>query len=214
MRPSSRMLSLAGLAVGALITAAACSSASATPASSVLGATSVPTTVAPTLAMSTAAPSEGASAMMSGGSGSLTLAETTTSLGTFLTGANGMTLYFFSQDSADKSSCSGQCAKFWPPLTVGSGASATGPADATKGFGTINRDDGTTQVTYNHLPLYYFANDTAAGQTNGQGVQGSWGVALVDGTLNVSKPASAATPAPAASAAAAATPGGGGYTSY
>ena len=41
-------------------------------------------------------------------------------------------------------------------------------------LGTITRDDGTTQVTYNGWPLYYFAGDTAAGDTTGQGMEGVW----------------------------------------
>ena len=41
-------------------------------------------------------------------------------------------------------------------------------------LGTITRDDGTTQITYNGWPLYYFADDTAAGDTNGQGMEGVW----------------------------------------
>jgi predicted lipoprotein with Yx(FWY)xxD motif len=35
-------------------------------------------------------------------------------------------------------------------------------------LGTITRaDDGTTQVTYNGLPLYFFIGDTAPGDSNG-----------------------------------------------
>jgi len=41
-------------------------------------------------------------------------------------------------------------------------------------LGTITRDDGSTQVTYNGWPLYYFHEDMAAGDTNGQGVEGVW----------------------------------------
>ena len=41
-------------------------------------------------------------------------------------------------------------------------------------LGTITRDDGSTQVTYNGWPLYYFHEDVAAGDTNGQGVEGVW----------------------------------------
>jgi predicted lipoprotein with Yx(FWY)xxD motif len=176
MRPSSRLLSLAGLAFGALLTVAACSSAASTPAQSVLGATA--------------------------GTG-ITIGESSsTSLGSFLTGPNGMTLYFFTKDSADKSTCSGQCATFWPALTVTSGGTVTGPADATAGFATIARADGTTQVTYNHMPLYYFASDKAAGDTKGQGVQGVWFVAPVSGVL----------PSEAASAAASSVPSTGANT--
>jgi predicted lipoprotein with Yx(FWY)xxD motif len=38
-------------------------------------------------------------------------------------------------------------------------------------LGTITRDDGTTQVTYNGWPLYHYHEDTAAGDTNGQGLE-------------------------------------------
>ena len=41
-------------------------------------------------------------------------------------------------------------------------------------LGTITRDDGSTQVTYNGWPLYYFQDDAAAGDTNGQGMEGVW----------------------------------------
>jgi hypothetical protein len=37
-------------------------------------------------------------------------------------------------------------------------------------LGTTKRSDGTLQATYNKHPLYYFIEDTKAGQTNGQGL--------------------------------------------
>lgn len=39
-------------------------------------------------------------------------------------------------------------------------------------LGTVKRSDGSTQVTYKGHPLYYFAGDSGAGQTNGQGSNG------------------------------------------
>jgi predicted lipoprotein with Yx(FWY)xxD motif len=41
-------------------------------------------------------------------------------------------------------------------------------------LGTAARDDGSQQATYNGWPLYYFGADTAAGDTNGQGVNDVW----------------------------------------
>lgn len=159
MRPSSRFLSIAGLLAGASLAATGCSSAASTPSPSAPGTTS--------------------------GTGSTTtLSEASTqAVGTFLTGENGLTLYVFTTDGSDMSSCTADCATTWPPLTVTSGVMIQGPADAALGFGTITRDDGSTQVTYNHRPLYYYSGDSQAGDTNGQGVDGTWFVASVDGTV-------------------------------
>ena len=41
-------------------------------------------------------------------------------------------------------------------------------------FATIDREDGKKQTTYKGLPLYYFAGDKAASDTNGQGVKDVW----------------------------------------
>ena len=53
--------------------------------------------------------------------------------------------------------------------------------------------DGTQQVTYAGLRLYYFAKDAGAGQTNGQGVGGVWFV--VDSAGRLVKTAAAAAAA-------------------
>ncbi|HEX5148041.1 MAG TPA: CHRD domain-containing protein [Candidatus Limnocylindrales bacterium] len=110
--------------------------------------------------------------------------------GTLMVAAsNGMTLYTFTKDVAGsgKSNCTGGCLTAWPALTVPAGTTPTGDATVTGQLGTIVRaDNGQTQVTYNGLPLYFFQNDKAPGDTNG--IYTNWeAVVLV---------APAATPAP------------------
>ena len=98
-----------------------------------------------------------------------------TSLGRVIVKSNGHTLYMFGKDRNGKSACSGQCATFWPPLiTSGKPRVASGARAAL--IGTTRRTDGRLQVTYNHHPVYTFAKDTKAGQTNGEGVSAFGGV--------------------------------------
>ncbi|MCW3032536.1 MAG: hypothetical protein QOK19_614 [Solirubrobacteraceae bacterium] len=92
-----------------------------------------------------------------------------TSLGKVLVNSQGRTLYLFKKDSAGRSACTGECAKFWPPLRV-SGKPTAGRGVSASKLGTIKRSDGKPQVTYKGHPLYTFQQDTKAGQTNGQGV--------------------------------------------
>jgi len=106
-------------------------------------------------------------------------------LGAYLTGEGGRTLYIFTNDGAGTSTCTGGCADSWPPFTLEADDTVAGGAGVTGTFAAISRDDGAKQVTYNGAPLYYFASDTAAGTSNGQGVGGVWFVA----------PASAGAPA-------------------
>jgi predicted lipoprotein with Yx(FWY)xxD motif len=92
-------------------------------------------------------------------------------LGDILTDADGNTLYLFVPDGQGSSVCNDDCADAWPPL--GGSMSAGDGVDAAL-LGTAARDDGSQQPTYNGWPLYYFAADTAAGDTNGQGVNDVW----------------------------------------
>ena len=95
----------------------------------------------------------------------------TTSLGKVLVAANGLTLYLYDPDGTDTSAskCTGGCASAWPPLT------AKGKLKAGKGLDvTLLTKGGGGQVAYNGHLLYFFTGDSAAGQTNGQGVGGVW----------------------------------------
>jgi len=94
---------------------------------------------------------------------------TSASLGTFLVGPDGRTLYLFEADTSSQSTCSGPCAQGWPPL-VTSGAPVAGSGVMQSLLSTSSRADGTMQVVYNGHPLYYFAGDAKAGDTNGEGL--------------------------------------------
>ena len=107
-------------------------------------------------------------------------AGSSAALGSFLVGPNGMTLYTLSSETSTGSACTGGCLTNWPPVLIAAGGAITGPTGATGTFSTITRaDDGSTQVAYNGRPLYYFLHDTAAGQTNGQGIKAFGGIWLV-----------------------------------
>jgi predicted lipoprotein with Yx(FWY)xxD motif len=96
--------------------------------------------------------------------------------GTYLVGSNGHALYLFAIDSNGKSKCSGACAQTWRPLTTSGSPSASGAAMSAD-LGTITRSDGKKQVTYKGHPLYFYAADTSAGMTSGQGINtfgGKW----------------------------------------
>lgn len=104
------------------------------------------------------------------GSGSALVNSTTTaSLGDFLVGPNGHTLYVFLKDTGPKSTCSGACASDWPPLTT-TGKLTTAGGVSTSALKTERRSDGTMQVTFDGHPLYYYAGDLAPGDANGQGL--------------------------------------------
>lgn len=95
-------------------------------------------------------------------------------LGRFLVGPEGLTLYRFNMDEPGVSNCYDQCALNWPPLLVEDGQTPTGNAGVVGKLGTAPRDDGTIQVTYEGMPLYYWVNDAAPGDATGQNVNDVW----------------------------------------
>jgi predicted lipoprotein with Yx(FWY)xxD motif len=107
------------------------------------------------------------------GAGSVAIKTMSTSKGTVLANAGGLTLYWFAKDTVTQSKCNGSCATYWPPV-MGTAAAAAGTS-LPHGFGTIKRADGQTQATYDGHPLYTYTGDTAAGQVNGNGLKVSGG---------------------------------------
>lgn len=99
--------------------------------------------------------------------------STKAGLGTFLVDENGLTLYLYTKDTPGVSNCSDACLTAWPPVLTNGEPRADDGVTASK-LGTITRDDGSLQVTYNDLPLYYYITDVQPGDTTGQAVGGVW----------------------------------------
>ena len=108
-----------------------------------------------------------ASAFAAGGNATVKLG--TSNLGRILVDAHGKTLYIWAHDKSSKSTCNGGCAGYWPPLISKGRPQAIAGANG-KLLGTSRRSDGRLQVTYAGHPVYYFVQDTKAGQTNGEGL--------------------------------------------
>jgi len=174
MQITIRLLLLLGL----IALLAACTTGATTSPSPSVAAPSVAPTEAPP---SEAAPSE---APPSEAPADATIALATNALGEIIVDAEGMTLYAFTPDSAGEPTCYDDCATAWPPLLATDAAAIAAGAglDATK-LTTVDRTDGAKQVKYGDWPLYYFANDTAAGDTNGQGLATKWYVVDAAGEL-------------------------------
>lgn len=105
-----------------------------------------------------------------------------TDLGTVLVDGEGMTLYLFTEDESGVSNCAGGCAETWPPLTVDEDFAVGADLDASI-FSTVERGDGSLQLAVNGMPLYRYAADNEAGDTNGQGVGDVWFAVTAEGEI-------------------------------
>jgi predicted lipoprotein with Yx(FWY)xxD motif len=141
-------------------------------------------------------------------------------IGEYLADGEGRTLYVVVDDEGQPVHCAGACAEAWPPFLVEGmmandamsgdsemaegdmaggameGAAMAGDAVVGEGvdpslLGTVERDDGSLQWTYDGLPLYYFVNDVEAEEVNCQAVaqfDGTWYVLYGDGGINRTAP--------------------------
>jgi predicted lipoprotein with Yx(FWY)xxD motif len=107
--------------------------------------------------------------------GSVTVTTNVGALGVYLVDGAGRTLYMFDADTGSVSACYDACAGVWPPFTI-TGSPTAGENAAGGELSTLTRSDGSRQVVYGVHPLYYFAEDTAPGQTSGEGSDGKWWV--------------------------------------
>ena len=97
---------------------------------------------------------------------------------TVLKNTKGLTLYYFTPDSATKIACTGTCASNWPPLV----ATSDNPSSSPSLSGKLTVLDGPNgkQVLYNGHPLYTYSKDADSGDVYGQGIGGKWFVATPD----------------------------------
>jgi predicted lipoprotein with Yx(FWY)xxD motif len=101
-------------------------------------------------------------------------------LGQVLVDSEGHSLYSFSGEE-----CEGACAKAWPPLLDETGEPQPSNGTAAARLGTVQRPDGSTQVTYAGHPLYTFGGDKQPGEANGDGQSafgGTWTALKGNGT--------------------------------
>src|SRR2546421_233217 len=86
-----------------------------------------------------------ASPASSGGSAAagakITISTAKGSAGTYLVGADGRAIYLWVADSNGQSSCSGACAKVWPPVVASTTPSVSGGVNAAN-LGWANRSGG------------------------------------------------------------------------
>jgi predicted lipoprotein with Yx(FWY)xxD motif len=113
--------------------------------------------------------SGGGSSTSGGQASQATVSTASTTLGSILVDGKGRTLYLFQKDQPNQSACSGACVSAWP-VDPSSGTPKAGSGVKASLLSTIKRTDGSTQVTYNKHPLYYYSGDSQAGQQNGQGL--------------------------------------------
>jgi predicted lipoprotein with Yx(FWY)xxD motif len=106
--------------------------------------------------------------------GTVLTANSTAQLGTVVVDGQGFTLYRFDKDSAKPptSNCADDCAQKWPPVLATPGTPLTVEGVEQEAVGTINRADGTIQLTLNGWPVYRYSGDPQPGATAGQGVGG------------------------------------------
>ena len=187
-RPGHRLLAGAGIGAVALL-AAACGSGSG------------PSSSASTT--STPAANTGAASTTAGSAAAVVKLARNSTLGEILVDSKGDTLYRFTKDTSSTSHCTGSCAGLWPPLLLPAGGTSPEGGPGVSGLGTVIRGVGQIQVTYDGHPLYTYSGDTAPGQTNGQGLLGTWFVMTAG---NSGPPVSSTTTSPSST-----TAGGGGY---
>lgn len=94
--------------------------------------------------------------------------------GPHLTDAAGTALYALDADTAGEG-CVGVCLEAWPPMLISEAQPSVAAGLQPNLVSSVQRPDGTNQVTYANKPLYRYAGDTGAGRTTGHGVDDRWG---------------------------------------
>lgn len=159
-------------AVGAVLATAACgASPTALPAANQKQlqqqppAVAAPTGTVPVDDASAASPGVGNNALKTAQSGAL---------GTIVVNGEDRAIYRFDKDTnkPPKSNCVDKCVEAWPPVPFAEGMTLEGIDKAL--IGSIDRPDGTKQLTIGNWPAYAYAKDAKPGDVTGEAVQGTW----------------------------------------
>jgi predicted lipoprotein with Yx(FWY)xxD motif len=86
------------------------------------------------------------------------ITSATSDFGTVLWGPEQQVVYIWEKEPTRTATCYDDCAEVWPPVLTDGKPVAAGDVDPAK-LGTTTRQDGSTQVTYNDHPLYYYAHE-------------------------------------------------------
>ena len=182
MATRSKMVTMGVLLMAVMLLITACA-----PTAAPANLAQAPAAEANAAAKSNAAPAASADTAASSGvpaaGGPVELAVASNDqLGKLLVDGKGLTLYMFTKDTQDTSNCYGKCETAWPPLLQSDQPIAKDGVDA-KLLGTTTRKDGSVQVTYAGMPLYYYFEDQAPGDVLGQDSNKVWYVVAPDGTV-------------------------------
>ena len=160
------------LVVGACGDDDATTTSTTVPATTTIATTVTTTTTAPTTTTAAATTTTGAPTTTVATTGRFLTTADDPDVGEILVDQDGFTLYLFLPDNQGTPTCNGACAVTWPPFEDGDvGVGAGIDPDL---LGSVERNDGTVQVTYNDWPLYYYSLDIAPGDNRGQGIGGNW----------------------------------------
>lgn len=109
-------------------------------------------------------------------------------IGAILVDSSGRALYTAEQEADGTIVCEAGCLELWLPLTVSEGETPTAAEGVDGELATVDRDDGTAQVTLEGVPLYTFSLDRSPGDVTGNdvtddfdGVTFTWHVATPSG---------------------------------
>ena len=138
------------------------------------GSAGTPSAAAQQAAPATSAPATSTPAPSAQPAAVTVMTASNARLGTIVVDHAGMTLYTLTSNGRAVA-CTGQCLKFWPPLTVPNRTTPTGGA-GTGTLSTTTAADGSRQVTVNGFAVYRFSGDSGAGMTNGQGIRSFGGI--------------------------------------
>ena len=130
---------------------------------------------------STLSSSPTASAVGSSGKSFTIITEHVPKVGTVLATKSGLTLYHYAVDPAGQATCTGACAKVWPPLLLPKGVVHVKAPRGTKGLTVVRVQGGRLQVFFHDHALYRFVSDSKKGEATGQGVANDWFAVLSNG---------------------------------